>query len=61
MFHREEIESEYRTLFEHMKFGLISYGPLFGGVLSGKYLHGEPTEGRFASEKTGGWPKEVLK
>ena len=44
-----------------MKFGLIGYSPLFGGFLTGKYLGKEPSEGRFVSEKSGGWSKDILK
>ena len=44
-----------------MKFGLIGYSPLFGGFLTGKYLDKEPSEGRFVSEKSGGWSKDILK
>lgn len=42
------------------KYGLVAYSPLLGGYLTGKYLDDKNEEGRFKSEKTSGWSKEVL-
>ncbi len=44
-----DIEYELTTLFEEEKIGLMPWGPLGGGFLSGKYKKGEqPKEGRIA-------------
>ncbi len=45
-----DIEFEYVDLFEQEGLGLLPWGPLGGGFLSGKYKKGErPTEGRIAT------------
>jgi len=44
-----DIEREFVSLFEAEGLGLVPWGPLGGGFLSGKYRRGEhPTEGRIA-------------
>ena len=37
---RQEVEYEYERLFKKYKLGLISWGPVAGGFLSGKHLKG---------------------
>ena len=45
-----DIEREFVSLFEAEGLGLVTWGPLGGGFLSGKYRRGErPTEGRIAT------------
>jgi len=45
-----DIEREFISLFEAEGLGLVPWGPLGGGFLSGKYRAGErPAEGRIAS------------
>lgn len=45
-----DIEREFISLFEAEGLGLVPWGPLGGGFLSGKYTSGErPAEGRIAS------------
>lgn len=45
-----DIEREYTSLFETEGLGLVPWGPLGGGFLSGKYRAGErPTAGRIAT------------
>jgi aryl-alcohol dehydrogenase-like predicted oxidoreductase len=46
---RRDIEYEFLPLFESEGLGLLPWGPLGGGFLSGKYRRGErPTSGRIA-------------
>jgi len=45
-----DIEREFVSLFEAEGLGLVTWGPLGGGFLSGKYRPGDrPTEGRIAT------------
>ena len=45
-----DVEREFVSLFEAEGLGLVPWGPLGGGFLSGKYRPGErPTEGRIAT------------
>ena len=45
-----DIEDEYLDLFEKEGLGMLPWGPLGGGFLTGKYKRGErPTEGRIAT------------
>ncbi len=45
-----DIEREFTSLFETEGLGLVPWGPLGGGFLSGKYKRGErPTAGRIAT------------
>ena len=50
---RDEIEGEYRTLFEKYGYGTTHWSPLGGGYLTGKYLDGIPNEAghRLTEEK----------
>lgn len=43
---RERFESEYRDLFKRYKMGTTVYSPLYGGVLTGKYLNEIPDDSR---------------
>lgn len=40
---------------EHLGIGLMSWGPLGGGVLTGKYRRGVPAESRAAGGRHGNW------
>jgi len=46
MFAREQVEREYARLYETVGLGLITYSPLAGGLLSGKYAEGVPNDSR---------------
>jgi len=46
---RDRFEVEYGHLFDKYKMGSTIWSPLAGGLLSGKYNHGEATEGRFST------------
>jgi aryl-alcohol dehydrogenase-like predicted oxidoreductase len=49
MFVRERFEREYRPLYETFGYGTTTWGPLAGGMLSGKYNDGNvPVDSRFA-------------
>jgi aryl-alcohol dehydrogenase-like predicted oxidoreductase len=51
MFFRNRFEKEYRPLFEKYQYGTTIWGPMAGGVLSGKYNDGNiPEESRFAKD-----------
>ena len=62
---RNEVEDEYRKLFEKYNFGIAAYSALEGGLLTGKYLNAEENvEGsRFSEkpEKLGNFPGHILK
>jgi aryl-alcohol dehydrogenase-like predicted oxidoreductase len=46
-----DIEWEFTGLFTHEGVGIVPWGPLAGGFLTGKYRRGErPTEGRIATQ-----------
>ena len=46
-----DIEWEFTGLFAHEGVGIVPWGPLAGGFLTGKYRRGErPTEGRIATQ-----------
>lgn len=46
MFHRERFEKEYFKLFRDMGMGSTIWSPLAGGLLSGKYNEGLPSDSR---------------
>jgi len=48
MLHREKMEKEYVGIFERYNYGSTVWGPLAGGVLTGKYNQGIPGDSRFA-------------
>lgn len=47
MINRERLENEYRDLFKKHKMGTTIWSPLYGGVLSGKYINETPSDSRF--------------
>lgn len=55
-------EVEYKTVFSNYKYGLMAWGPLAGGILTGKYLNGIPENevSRFNDNKFF-FPLDVLK
>lgn len=59
---REELEGEYRKLFEKYQLGSISFSPLYGGLLTGKYLE-ENAEGRLSGDgkSVGGASPAIVK
>jgi voltage-dependent potassium channel beta subunit len=53
----ERVEKEYAHLYEKIGLGLTTWGPLRSGLLSGKYLEGEPVGSR-VSLPGYGWLRE---
>ena len=51
MFERKKIDNEYRDLFLRYKMGTTIWSPLFGGVLTGKYIKEIPKDSRFSVHK----------
>jgi len=47
MFHREKVEIEYSDIYKNYGLALATWGPLAGGILSGKYFENKDAEGRF--------------
>jgi voltage-dependent potassium channel beta subunit len=47
MFVREKMEREYNHLFKKIRLGTTIWSPLFGGVLTGKYIDEIPKGSRF--------------
>lgn len=47
MINRERFENEYRDLFKKHRMGTTIWSPLYGGVLSGKYINETPNDSRF--------------
>ena len=45
---RERVEKEYARLYDEIGLGLTTWGPLRSGLLSGKYISGEPSDSRAA-------------
>jgi len=51
MLMRDRFEGEYRVLYERYGYGTTVWGPLCGGVLSGRYNDGNiPNDGRYAKD-----------
>ncbi|GBE77268.1 Putative voltage-gated potassium channel subunit [Sparassis crispa] len=48
MFHRERVDKEYLPLFEKYQYGTTIWSALAGGMLTGKYNNGVPSDSRFA-------------
>ena len=64
MVNRKVIECQYEKLFKTYHYGLAAYSPLLGGVLTGKFLNPENTEGSRLHEKTekvGGYDASFLR
>lgn len=61
---QRDIEYEFEDLFVSEGIGLVPWGPLGGGFLSGKYQRGErPTEGRIATaseEQAESWERRSV-
>lgn len=53
MLSREKVEGEFRHLYEApYKLGLTVFSPLHGGLLTGKYKNGIPSDSRFAHKES---------
>ena len=50
MFHRENMENEYRDLFKRYKMGTTVFSPLKSGILTGKYINEIPEDSRANSK-----------
>ncbi|TMW59104.1 hypothetical protein Poli38472_007249 [Pythium oligandrum] len=46
IFERSRVEYEYATLYKKFKYGLTTWSPLGGGILTGKYSNGIPEGSR---------------
>ena len=46
---KRDIEFEFTDLFQNEGIGLVPWGPLGGGFLTGKYSKGKPTSGRIST------------
>ena len=51
MMQRYNMENAYRDLFKKYKMGISAYSPLYGGVLSGKYIDNPDAEGRMNTSR----------
>jgi voltage-dependent potassium channel beta subunit len=59
MFHRERLETELAPLCRDLGMGLVSFSPLYYGILSGKYNAGIP-QGSRASLPDYGWVRDRI-
>ena len=48
LMNREIIDCNYRDLFKYRKYGITSWSPLEGGILSGKYINQLPEKSRYS-------------
>lgn len=46
LFHRDKVEREFANLYSEIGLGLTTWSPLASGLLTGKYLHGDPGDTR---------------
>ncbi|NOZ76008.1 MAG: aldo/keto reductase [FCB group bacterium] len=46
MFHRDKVEREFMNLYSEIGLGLTIWSPLSSGLLTGKYLNGDPGDTR---------------
>jgi voltage-dependent potassium channel beta subunit len=46
MFERDRVEREYGPLYQNIGYGLSTFSPLAGGILTGKYNNGLPADSR---------------
>ena len=60
MFERKKIDNEYRDLFLRYKMGTTTFSPLFGGVLTGKYITEKPKDSRFVVKAGEGAGHEMI-
>lgn len=59
LLHRERVEGALAPVCAELGLGLTTFAPLFGGVLTGKYLEGIP-EGSRAAFREGAWVRRHL-
>jgi voltage-dependent potassium channel beta subunit len=59
LLHRERVEFEYAPLIAELGMGTTTWSPLASGLLTGKYLHGMPTESRLKTPGYG-WLERTL-
>lgn len=61
MFVRESVEKDLRSAARKLGFGIITWSPLFNGILTGKYNNGIPAGSRLASSNFTwlGFDKEI--
>jgi voltage-dependent potassium channel beta subunit len=59
MFHRKRLETELTLLSKELGVGLITFSPLYFGILTGKYNDGIPRGSRAAVESAS-WMEEYL-
>ena len=48
LIYRDIIDCNYRDLFKYRKYGITSWSPLEGGILSGKYINQVPEKSRYS-------------
>lgn len=56
MLTRKKVEVDYWPLYEQYGYGTMTWSPLYGGMLSGKYNDGIPKDSRFGQH---GWDLDV--
>jgi voltage-dependent potassium channel beta subunit len=59
LFHRERVEEELAPLCREWGLGLVTFSPLYFGILSGKYNSGIP-EGSRAAREDMGWIRDRI-
>jgi len=59
MLAREKVEAEYNQIIEDTGLGLTIFSPLKGGVLTGKYNDGIPSDSRFAAKDSDPFIKQM--
>ncbi|MBN1231112.1 MAG: aldo/keto reductase [Anaerolineales bacterium] len=59
LFHRRRVEAELSSITEALGIGLVTWSPLAGGLLTGKYNNGIP-EGSRASLQDMSWMKDHI-
>jgi voltage-dependent potassium channel beta subunit len=59
MFHREKVESEFKSLYDDIGLGTTIWSPLASGLLTGKYNDGIPDDSRLSMDQYQ-WLKESL-
>ena len=57
---RDIIDTNYRDLFRFRKYGITSWSPLEGGILTGKYLNNNVPAGSRMDDKNG-WMSNIWK
>lgn len=59
LFHRQRVEAELDALCREFGIGLVTWSPLYNGILSGKYNTGLPAGSRATLERMG-WVRDKL-